>query len=141
MGVNKRFTLWSVGNALLVGYLSIYVCLRIYKMNRMIKNGFHNITMLRFESRYFDFLSYLMKMKIMDKRAETLGLSLREREVLNHLAEGKTNVEISCLLRISVRTVEKHLERVYAKLGVKTRTGAMVELFRHQIGISPEHRL
>src|SRR3989304_4827413 len=101
-------------------------------MNRMIKNGFHNITMLRFESRYFDFLSYLMKMKIMDKRAETLGLSLREREVLNHLAEGKTNVEISCLLRISVRTVEKHVERVSYEPGVRTPTAAMVELFRHQ---------
>lgn len=65
-----------------------------------------------------------MKMKIMDKIAESLGLSLREIEVLKHLAEGKTNVEISCLLRISERTVEKHLERVYKKLGVGCRTSA-----------------
>lgn len=62
----------------------------------------------------------------MDKGAETLGLSLREMEVLNRMAEGKTNLEISFLLRISVRTVEKHIERVYKKLGVNTRTGAVI---------------
>lgn len=60
----------------------------------------------------------------MGKSGESLGLSLRETEVLKHLAEGKTNVEISFLLRISERTVEKHLERVYKKLGVGCRTSA-----------------
>lgn len=73
---------------------------------------------------------------------ESLGLSLRETEVLNHVAEGKTNREISLLLGISGRTVEKHLERVYAKLGVKTRTGAAVMLYRlrRAQGTSPVRR-
>lgn len=62
----------------------------------------------------------------MDNGAESMGLSLREIEVLNNMAEGKTNLEISFSLRISVRTVEKHIERVYKKLGVNTRTGAVV---------------
>lgn len=62
----------------------------------------------------------------MDNGAETLALSLREMEVLNHVAEGKTNPDISSALGISERTVEKHLERVYKKLGVNTRTGAVI---------------
>ena len=65
-------------------------------------------------------------MEIMDNGAETLGLSLREMEVLNRTAEGKTNLEISSILGIRERTVEKHLESVYKKLGVNTRTGAVI---------------
>lgn len=62
----------------------------------------------------------------MRKRGESPGLSLRERSVLNHAAEGKTNRDISSLLGISERTVEKHLERVYKKLGVESRTAAVI---------------
>jgi DNA-binding CsgD family transcriptional regulator len=53
-----------------------------------------------------------------------LGLSRRETEVLAWVAEGKTNPEIGQILGLSGRTVGKHLERVYAKLGVETRTAA-----------------
>ena len=56
-----------------------------------------------------------------DKEAQMVDssqLSLREAEVLNHLAEGKVNREITVVLGISERTVQKHLERVYKKLGV-----------------------
>lgn len=55
---------------------------------------------------------------------KTLGLSLREAEVLDHVTVGKTNRDVSEILGISERTVEKHLERVYAKLGVGSRTAA-----------------
>lgn len=57
---------------------------------------------------------------------ETLGLSLREMEVLNLMAEGKNNKDISSILWISERTVEKHIERVYRKLGVESRTAAVL---------------
>jgi DNA-binding CsgD family transcriptional regulator len=53
-----------------------------------------------------------------------LPLTLREREVLSLVAAGKTNAEIAMLLAISARTVQKHLEHVFDKLGVETRTAA-----------------
>jgi DNA-binding CsgD family transcriptional regulator len=40
------------------------------------------------------------------------------------VARGKTNQEIAALLVVSTHTVRKHLENVYAKLGVHTRTAA-----------------
>jgi len=55
---------------------------------------------------------------------EPLGLTPREAEVLAWVAEGKTDWEVSVILGLSVRTVEKHLERIYQKLGVETRTTA-----------------
>lgn len=53
-------------------------------------------------------------------------LTPREREVLDWVAAGKTNRDIAAILGASPRTVEKHLERVYEKLGVETRTAAVV---------------
>ena len=53
-----------------------------------------------------------------------LGLSSREAEVLALVASGKTNPAIAALLHISSRTVQTHLEHVYRKLGVQTRTAA-----------------
>ena len=53
-----------------------------------------------------------------------LPLTGREREVLARVAAGKTNAEIALLLSISPRTVQKHLEHIFDKLGVETRTAA-----------------
>lgn len=66
------------------------------------------------------------------KMADSSQLSLREAEVFNHLVEGKANREISVILNISQRTVQKHLERVYKKLGVESRTAAVISFYRHQ---------
>jgi len=52
------------------------------------------------------------------------GLSRREAEVLGWVAQGKTNPEIALILGLSSRTVGKHLERIFPKLGVETRTAA-----------------
>jgi DNA-binding NarL/FixJ family response regulator len=52
------------------------------------------------------------------------GLTLRESEVLYWVAKGKTNRDIGDILGSSPATVKKHLERVYEKLGVETRTAA-----------------
>ena len=54
------------------------------------------------------------------------GLTLREGEVMRWLACGKTDAEIAALLSISPRTVQKHLEHIYVKLGVETRTAAVM---------------
>jgi len=59
-------------------------------------------------------------------RLNTSELTAREREVLHWLAAGKTDREIGVLLVCSHRTVQKHLQRVYVKLGVETRTAAVM---------------
>jgi DNA-binding CsgD family transcriptional regulator len=53
-------------------------------------------------------------------------LTAREREVLRWVAAGKTDRDIGAILGISARTVGKHLEHGYAKLGVETRTAAVM---------------
>lgn len=55
-----------------------------------------------------------------------LALTPREFEVLGWLAGGKTDRDIADILGISPRTVHKHLQRIYQKLGVETRTAAVV---------------
>jgi DNA-binding CsgD family transcriptional regulator len=53
-----------------------------------------------------------------------LGLTPREAQVLFWVAQGKTTPEIATILESAARTVTKHLEHIYAKLGVETRTAA-----------------
>ncbi len=55
---------------------------------------------------------------------EALGLSSREAEILFWVAQAKTNAEVGVILNISAATVKKHLEHIYAKLGVETRNAA-----------------
>jgi CheY-like chemotaxis protein/DNA-binding CsgD family transcriptional regulator len=52
------------------------------------------------------------------------GLTAREAEVLQWVIRGKTNRDIGDILGTSPRTVHKHLEHVFEKLGVETRTAA-----------------
>jgi DNA-binding CsgD family transcriptional regulator len=60
--------------------------------------------------------------------AAAVVLTPREREVLDWVAAGKTNRDIASILGASPRTVGKHLERIYEKLGVETRTAAAMRL-------------
>jgi len=59
-----------------------------------------------------------------------LGLTEREAEVLLWISYGKSNADISDVLEISPRTVQKHLERIYEKLGVETRAAAAAMAIR-----------
>lgn len=56
---------------------------------------------------------------------EKLKLTVREAEILMWIARGKTNKEIGIILTMSPRTVNKHLEHVFEKLGVSTRSAAV----------------
>jgi DNA-binding CsgD family transcriptional regulator len=56
---------------------------------------------------------------------ELLGLSQRETEVLAWVIQGKDNKEIAAQLSIHPSTVRKHLESIYRKLGVQSRTEAI----------------
>lgn len=51
-------------------------------------------------------------------------LTPREREILLWVGAGKTDLQIAAILGISARTVQKHLENAYVKLGVENRTAA-----------------
>jgi DNA-binding CsgD family transcriptional regulator len=51
-------------------------------------------------------------------------LTSREREVVDWIARGKSDRDIADILGISHRTVHKHLQRIYEKLGVENRTAA-----------------
>ncbi len=57
-------------------------------------------------------------------RVSRAALTPRETEVLSWIAKGKTDREIGDILGISPRTVNKHLEHTFTKLGVETRTAA-----------------
>ncbi len=52
-------------------------------------------------------------------------LTRRQREIMDWIAEGKTSAEAAIILGISPRTVEKHLEAVFQRLGVENRIAAM----------------
>jgi len=71
----------------------------------------------------------LLKGERLDPQAahfQQLPLTERERQILALVAAGKTNAEIAAILAISPRTVQKHLEHIFQKLGVETRTAAAI---------------
>ena len=59
----------------------------------------------------------------------SLGLTPREAEVLNWVAQGKTNYEIGVILSACTRTICKHVERILSKLCVENRTAAAAMAF------------
>jgi DNA-binding response OmpR family regulator/DNA-binding CsgD family transcriptional regulator len=59
-----------------------------------------------------------------ERLKSALGLTARESEVLLWISSGKSNRDISDILNISPRTVNKHLEQVFTKLGVENRAAA-----------------
>jgi DNA-binding NarL/FixJ family response regulator len=59
-----------------------------------------------------------------------MGLTGREVQVLKAVVAGMTNQEIGLALGISEKTVEKHLEGVFTKLGVASRVEAAVHAVR-----------
>ena len=59
-----------------------------------------------------------------ERLAELLGLTRREAEVLHWLCQGKSTRDIAVILGLSPRTVNKHLEQIFTKLGVENRTAA-----------------
>jgi len=67
---------------------------------------------------------------------ENLSITTREAEVLLWLAHGKTNREIAEILQMSPRTVNKHLEQMYPKIGADNRTIAASVAIQTILGVS-----
>ena len=61
------------------------------------------------------------------------GLTAREQQVLDLIAVGLTNREISCSLSISESTVENHIHHIYEKLGISNRAQAVAYAFELRI--------
>jgi DNA-binding CsgD family transcriptional regulator len=66
----------------------------------------------------------------MSTRVNPQGLTAREMEVLDLLAEGKSNAGIAACLSIAVKTVDHHVEAILAKLGVHSRSEAAAVLHK-----------
>jgi DNA-binding CsgD family transcriptional regulator len=64
------------------------------------------------------------------------SFSLRETDVIKLLLKGKSNSQIALELSISTSTVEFHLRNIYSKLGVNSRTEAVLKLSEHKLGES-----
>jgi DNA-binding CsgD family transcriptional regulator len=67
---------------------------------------------------------------------ELLGLSARETEVLGWVMRGDANQAIATHLSIHLSTVRKHLESIYRKLGVQSRTEAIAQVL-DKLGMLP----
>jgi DNA-binding NarL/FixJ family response regulator len=63
----------------------------------------------------------------------THGLSARELEVLRLVAAGHSNRKIAAELVISEHTVARHLQNIFTKLGVSSRTAATAFAFEHEL--------
>jgi len=78
-------------------------------------------------------LARLDSLSVLGTTAETHGLTKRELEVLRRLATGETNKDIAAGLILSVRTVDRHVSNIYAKLGVSSRAAAASYAHKHRL--------
>ena len=69
----------------------------------------------------------------LEEEASNATLTSREREVLRHLAEGRSNKEVGALLGISTRTVETHRARLMRKLRLRSMNHLVRYAIRHRI--------
>jgi len=64
---------------------------------------------------------------------EDYGLSDREKEILQNLTEGLSKKEIAALLHISYHTVDMHMRKIYEKLHVNNRSGAVAKALKERL--------
>jgi DNA-binding CsgD family transcriptional regulator len=76
---------------------------------------------------FFRAATHRRRLATLDSEA-TAELTSREREVMLRVADGLSNAEIASALVVERSTVRKHLEHVYEKLGVRSRTAALAKL-------------
>jgi DNA-binding NarL/FixJ family response regulator len=70
---------------------------------------------------------------MLDNKGENKDLTPRELDVLSLVSQGKTNAEIGYNLGISEKTVEKHLDMIFRKMGVASRVEAAVMAVRERM--------
>jgi DNA-binding CsgD family transcriptional regulator len=85
----------------------------------------HELSLLQLLRPFFVAIRDRFEFRKQRLSLQTDDLTDREREILEWVAVGKTNQEIAEILWVAPSTIRKHLENVYAKLGVHTRTAAV----------------
>lgn len=83
------------------------------------------------QNQYLLVLEEIPPSTLSSESLELLGLTRRESEVLFWVVKDKSMKQIASDLGIGERTVKKHLERIYEKLGVQTRTAAVIYVLKH----------
>ena len=111
---NYSFEIYASATALLFTSLGIWIALKLTKPK--------NTTIILEKNQ---FLSNSNNFKPNEKLILQLGLSKRELEVLQLMAQGLSNQEISENLFVSLNTVKTHISRLFSKLNVKRRTQAI----------------
>ena len=64
------------------------------------------------------------------RASQDFGLTRREREVLQLVADGRTDQEIAAVLGVSTFTINKHVRAILVKMGAASRTEAAVRAFK-----------
>ena len=106
------FYIWW--NLVMLGYLLWYF-ISIIKN----KNMFVNKELIKSNSSNIKEKEIINKPQL--KKEEEINLTKREKEILFYLLSGKTNKEVSIILKISLNTVNNHVANIYDKSGVKNR--------------------
>jgi DNA-binding NarL/FixJ family response regulator len=69
-----------------------------------------------------------------ENMASLSDLTMREMEILEYVLAGWTNKAIAAHMCISEKTIEFHLDRIYTKIGMRTRMLAGIWAMQHGIG-------
>jgi DNA-binding NarL/FixJ family response regulator len=75
-------------------------------------------------------LSFLPQLATRRQPSQEYGLTEREREILRWLVDGLTKKELASRLSLSVHTIDTHLRRIYSKLHVHNRSGAVARALK-----------
>lgn len=114
-----------------------HACVEDYGRQQVLSDGFSvGISVCEQPGQYLLQLQRTEAGRHWDAEAirEKLKLTPREAEILMWIARGKTNKEIGLILNSSPRTINKHLEHVFEKLGVSTRSAAVAMAFNDTDG-------
>lgn len=108
------FYIWW--NLVMLGYLLWYFISIIKNRNNFINKDLVNNSLKSNEIK-----ENINKNKSSVRKEEESILTKREKEILSYLLSGKTNKEVSIILKISLNTVNNHVANIYYKSGVKNR--------------------
>ena len=79
-----------------------------------------------------DFIMTLLLLNEQNKKYTT-PLTIREKQVLKYLSEGRSNEEIAADLKVSVHTAKAHIHNIFYKMKVQDRTQAVVKAIKQRI--------
>lgn len=116
--VNHSYEIYMLCIALLFTGLGIWLALKLMKPKKEIET-------VIVEKKVYEKLLTEEEQQAIEKEKQKLGLSSREMEVLELMAQGLSNQEIADKLFLSVPTVKTHSSNLFFKLNVKRRTQAV----------------